>query len=106
MITYEEALARARERKENLDNCIEYENAYVFGSAEDNNYIGGYDHTPVVVMKEDGIVTSLPENEDNIGIEIRTYDISRDIQLTYVEPADYIPKSIRKEYKLGEYAED
>ena len=27
-------------------------------------------------------------------------------KLTYVEPADYIPKEIRKKYKLGEYADD
>ena len=26
-------------------------------------------------------------------------------QLAYVEPADYIPKDLRKKYKLGEYAE-
>ena len=24
----------------------------------------------------------------------------------YIEPTDYIPKAIRKELKLGEYAED
>ena len=27
-------------------------------------------------------------------------------KLTYVEPEDYIPKEIRKKYKLGEYADD
>jgi|GEM_PF-3869422 len=27
-------------------------------------------------------------------------------KLTYVEPADYIPKEIRTKYKLGEYADD
>lgn len=27
-------------------------------------------------------------------------------KLTYVEPADYIPKEIRKKYRLGEYADD
>ena len=26
-------------------------------------------------------------------------------QVVYVEPADYIPKDLRKKYKLGEYAE-
>ena len=25
-------------------------------------------------------------------------------KITYVEPADYFPKSIRKKYKFGEYA--
>lgn len=27
-------------------------------------------------------------------------------QIVYVEPADYIPKDLRKKYKLGEFAED
>ena len=27
-------------------------------------------------------------------------------KLVYVEPADYFPKELRKEFKLGEYAED
>lgn len=27
------------------------------------------------------------------------------IKVAYIEPADYIPKKLRKEYKLGEYAE-
>ena len=27
-------------------------------------------------------------------------------QVVYVEPADYIPKDLRKKYKLGEFAED
>ena len=26
-------------------------------------------------------------------------------KVTYVEPADYIPKDLRKKYKVGEYAE-
>ena len=27
-------------------------------------------------------------------------------QVVYVEPADYIPKDLRKKYKLGEFSED
>ena len=27
-------------------------------------------------------------------------------KVVYVEPADYIPKDLRKKYKLGEYAEE
>ena len=30
----------------------------------------------------------------------------RKVKITYVEPADYFPKEIRKKYKLGEYAEE
>ncbi len=76
MITYEEALKIARERKDRIDNCIEYENAYVFGFTGDNNYIGGYGHTPVVIMKEDGRIASMPELIDSgTGEEIRSFTI-------------------------------
>jgi hypothetical protein len=44
MITYEEAMDIARQRKDQIDNCIEYENAYVFGFSGDSNYDGGYGH--------------------------------------------------------------
>ena len=54
MITYEEALELARTRRDDLTQVFEYEKAYVFSNPEDSNYIGGYDHSPVVVMKEDG----------------------------------------------------
>ena len=61
MVTYEETLEIAKEWKDQIDNCTEYENAYVFGFSGDSNYIGGYGHTPAVVMKEDGTVTNMPE---------------------------------------------
>ena len=76
MITYEEALKIARERKDQIDNCIEYENAYVFGFTGDNNYIGGYGQTPVVIMKEDGRIASMPELiVSGTGEEIRSFKI-------------------------------
>ena len=30
-------------------------------------------------------------------------DVKSDGGMTYVEPEDYIPKDLRKKYKLGEY---
>ncbi len=45
MISYEEALAIAKQNKEQIDNCSEYEDAYIFGYSGDNNYIGGDDHS-------------------------------------------------------------
>ena len=54
MITYEEALKKARERKPNLNCCTEYKNGYMFSSTEDKGYKGGYGHTPVIVLKENG----------------------------------------------------
>lgn len=39
--------------KPNIDSCTGYEHGYVFGSSEDEGYIGG-NHTPVVILKETG----------------------------------------------------
>ena len=76
MITYEQALEIARDRKDEIDNCIEFENAYVFGFSGDDNYIGGYGHTPVVVMKEDGRLASMPELiVSGSGEEIRSFAV-------------------------------
>ena len=75
-ISYEDALEIAREHKDNIDNCIEYENGYVFGAHEDSYSIGGYGHTPVVVRKEDGSVTRMPEFEaKGTGEEISVFGI-------------------------------
>lgn len=61
MVTYEEALAIARERKQNIDMCAEWEKGFVFESEADANMIGGYGHIPIVVRKEDGKVMTMPE---------------------------------------------
>lgn len=74
MISYEEALEIAKQHKEQIDNCTEYENAYIFGYSGDNMFIGGDDHAPIVVMKEDGRVTNMLEF-DSDGEEIRTFDV-------------------------------
>ena len=76
MITYEEALQIARDYKDEIDNCIEYENAYVFGFSGDSNYIGGYGHTPCVVMKKDGRKSTMPEFViEGTGKEIRSFKL-------------------------------
>ncbi len=75
-ISYEDALEIAREHKDNIDNCIEYENGYVFGAHKDSYSIGGYGHTPVVILKEDGSVIRMPEFKDiGTGEELRSFDI-------------------------------
>ena len=61
MVTYEEARKKAVELKPNTDWCNEFENGYMFTALEDENYTGGYGHTPVVVLKETGEV--IPMNE-------------------------------------------
>ena len=61
MITYEEALELARTRRDDLTQVFEYEKAYIFSNPEDSNYIGGYDHSPVVILKETGNFSNMVE---------------------------------------------
>ena len=61
MITYEEALQKAREIKQDIDNASEYENGYVFGFSGDSKSYGGYGRIPVVIRKSDGQVMRMPE---------------------------------------------
>ena len=61
MINCAEALSIAQTIRNDLTQVFEYEKAYVFSNPEDSNYIGGYGHAPVVVMKEDGKITSMIE---------------------------------------------
>ena len=76
MITYEDALNIAKDRKEHIDNGTEYEKYYVFRSSKDDNYIGGYGHTPVVIAKEDGRILSVPEMiVEGCGDEIKLFEI-------------------------------
>ena len=76
MITYEEALTIAKHNKDEIDNCTEYDNAYVFSFSGDSNYIGGYGHTPIVIMKEDGRLSSMPELVvSGTGDEIRSFTV-------------------------------
>lgn len=77
MIAYEVAYEKAKELKQEIDNCTEYENGYVFGFSGDDNYIGGGGHVPVVILKEDGKV--IPLNQfiaQGTGQEIRTFEIN------------------------------
>ena len=76
MLSYEECYKIAQDYKDNIDNVLEYEKAYVFGAHEDENYIGGAGHTAVVVWKNNGAVTNFPELVINgPGKEIRSFDI-------------------------------
>lgn len=76
MITYEDALHIAKDRKEHIDNGTEYEKYYVFRFSKDDNYIGGYVHTPVVIAKEDGRILSVPEMiVEGCGDDIKPFEI-------------------------------
>lgn len=61
MITYEEALKLAKTKKPNTNNCTEYEDAYMFGSSEDEGYDGGSGHTACVILKETGVIVTMSE---------------------------------------------
>lgn len=52
MLSFEEALAIAREKKEKINHCVEYSNAYMFSYDTGADSDGG--DAPIVVMKEDG----------------------------------------------------
>lgn len=54
MITYEDAYKIARSKRGDLDRCFEREKGWSFGSRDDENYVGGYDHAPVNIAKADG----------------------------------------------------
>ena len=76
MISYEEAYAKAKALKPDMDNCTEYDNAYVFGCYADNDYIGG-GHSPVVILKQDGKAVDMPWYIAFVhgGKELRSFDL-------------------------------
>jgi hypothetical protein len=79
----EEAYLKAKELKENIDNGIEYENGYLFGCKDDDNYIGGGGHVPIVILKEDGKAVDMPYFlTHGAGKEIRSFEVSKDGKIT------------------------
>ncbi len=77
-IPYEKALQIGLSEKPNADTVTEYDNAYVFSATEDSNYIGGWGHTPVVVMKYDGQVLNMPQFvADGAGKRLKTFKIEK-----------------------------
>ena len=59
MITLTKAIEIAKNERDNLDLVVEYENGYVFSSKDDEGYVGGYGHTPVVVLKKNGKIADM-----------------------------------------------
>lgn len=75
MISYDEALAKAKELKPDIDNGTEYENGFVFGCTKDDMYEGG-NHAPVVILKADGKAVTMPWFVINgTGEEVRTFEV-------------------------------
>lgn len=76
MITYEVAYETAKALKPTINRCTEYENGYVFGCTDDDNFVGG-GHTPCVILKKDGKAVTMPWFISQVGTgnEIRSFDI-------------------------------
>lgn len=60
MVTYEEALEIAKKRMDYIDSCFEYEKAYVF-SCREGEFCDGGPNSSVVVLKDNGQITIMPE---------------------------------------------
>lgn len=52
MLSYEEALAIAKSKKEKINGCTEFNNAYSFYYNSGERTVGG--DSPIVIMKETG----------------------------------------------------
>jgi hypothetical protein len=74
MISYEEALKKAKGLKESIDKCYEYDSAYMFASSEDKRSIGG--DGPCVILKESGEAISRTHFfEFYDADEVREFDV-------------------------------
>ena len=60
MISFDEALKIAKERKPNIDGYDEWDRGWVFSFSGDAGFEGGYGHAPVVITRE-GIITDMPQ---------------------------------------------
>ena len=104
MITIEEARAIANTCLEDITECTEMSDAYIFINPRTRYSIGGPD-APVIVMKEDGrIVPSVEYYSESDDEMIRTIKY-----VDYVEPAKYFtPEMIKvaEEWEKNKAIED
>lgn len=75
MISYEDALKKAKELKPDTDHCIEYDNAYIFACHEDNGYEGT--RQPCVILRKDGRAVALIYYLTKVGVgkKVREMDV-------------------------------
>ena len=74
MVSYDEALKIAKELKENIDACDEYENAYLFKTKADEYTFGG--EGACIILKENGRAINQLEYFDNYDTNhIREFDV-------------------------------
>ena len=58
MISYEEALKKAKEIKPDINVCVEYKQGYMFGRNDNEETFGG-GNAPVVILKDTGKAVSM-----------------------------------------------
>lgn len=76
MIGYDEAYKIAKELKNPIDTCTEYEKGFMFGYTGDDGYEGGAGHTPVIILKRNGRAVNMPYFiMHGTGEEIRTFEV-------------------------------
>ena len=76
MVSFDDAMCRARALKPNIDNCMEYEDAYVFASHADDMTFGG--DGPVVILKDSGRAINMVDYTQQGGkraVLIRLYEL-------------------------------
>ena len=74
MVNYDEALKIAKELKNNIDACDEYDDAYLFKTKEDEYTLGG--DGACIILKENGRAISQLEYFDNYSANhIREIDV-------------------------------
>lgn len=59
MITYEEALKKAKQIKPNINNGAEMTSAFIFGY-DSGEWEEGGNNTPVVILKDSGKAITMP----------------------------------------------
>ena len=75
MINYDEALAKAKGLKSNIDKCTEYETAFIFSSSADEMSIGG--DGPVVIKKSDGAAINMVDYlDEEHGEMLREFELT------------------------------
>lgn len=75
MVSYEEALKKAKSLKHDVETCGEYEGGYVFMSREDECSIGG-GSGPCCIIKSSGrAVDMLTFIDNHPGEWIRNFDV-------------------------------
>lgn len=76
MITFEEAVKKAKAIRPNITGGTEFENGYMFSGDDDSKYKGGFNHTPICIRKRDGkVIDQVTFMLSNPGEEVRDFEV-------------------------------